>query len=149
MPAAFPEWRAVLDGWGALMVGAVTLAAQMAARGFGLPADAFTRRMARGPHLLAPTGTDLERHSAVGTVYAGYHYDLNFLTIHGRSRCAADKAVLSDAAAAAVLGGGARPPTTPSPPPAHHTEPPARPRPPSPAGSLACTFGCATGGASR
>ena len=31
-------------------------------------------------------GVDLERHGAAGTCYAGYHYDLNFLTIHGKSR---------------------------------------------------------------
>ena len=29
---------------------------------------------------------DLERYGAAGTCYAGYHYDLNFLTIHGKSR---------------------------------------------------------------
>lgn len=40
----------------------------------------------QGPHLLAPTGSNLRRHGQVGTVFAGYHYDLNFLTIHGRSR---------------------------------------------------------------
>ncbi|KAG6484417.1 hypothetical protein ZIOFF_052932 [Zingiber officinale] len=37
------------------------------------------------PHLLSPTG-NLQRHGTLGTVFAGYHYDLNFLTIHGRSR---------------------------------------------------------------
>jgi isopenicillin N synthase-like dioxygenase len=40
----------------------------------------------QGPHLLAPTGSDLRRYGQEGTVFAGYHYDLNFLTIHGRSR---------------------------------------------------------------
>lgn len=40
----------------------------------------------QGPHLLAPTGSDLKRYGQEGTVFAGYHYDLNFLTIHGRSR---------------------------------------------------------------
>lgn len=45
--------------------------------------DAFTSRMAGGPHLLAPTGADLAKNSALGTVFAGYHYDLNFCTIHG------------------------------------------------------------------
>ncbi|KAG6480592.1 hypothetical protein ZIOFF_057176 [Zingiber officinale] len=38
------------------------------------------------PHLLSPTGNDLQWHGTLGTVFAGYHYDLNFLTIHGRSR---------------------------------------------------------------
>lgn len=31
-------------------------------------------------------GTDLKKHGSPGTVFAGYHYDLNFLSIHGRSR---------------------------------------------------------------
>ena len=31
-------------------------------------------------------GVDLGRHGRPGSVYAGYHYDLNFLTVHGRSR---------------------------------------------------------------
>lgn len=43
--------------WGNKMLAAVHTVAQMAAVGFGLPADAFTERMAYGPHLLAPTGT--------------------------------------------------------------------------------------------
>jgi hypothetical protein len=34
---------------------------------------------------LAPTGSDLNKFE-VGTVFAGFHYDLNFLTIHGKSR---------------------------------------------------------------
>jgi hypothetical protein len=39
----------------------------------------------QGPHLLAPTGSDLSRYGE-GTVFAGYHYDLNVMTIHGKSR---------------------------------------------------------------
>ena len=31
-------------------------------------------------------GSDLGKHSQLGTVFAGFHYDLNLLTIHGRSR---------------------------------------------------------------
>lgn len=33
-----------------------------------------------------PAGSDLARFGEKGTVFAGYHYDLNFLTIHGKSR---------------------------------------------------------------
>lgn len=46
-----------------------------------LPADAFSSRMAGGPHLLAPTGSDLVKHGGAGTVLAGFHYDLNFITV--------------------------------------------------------------------
>ncbi|GFR49189.1 hypothetical protein Agub_g11213, partial [Astrephomene gubernaculifera] len=40
----------------------------------------------QGPHLLAPTGSDLDCNGRLGAVLAGYHYDLNLLTVHGRSR---------------------------------------------------------------
>lgn len=39
------EWEAVMDMWGAKMLQAVTGVAALAAEGFGLPADAFTKRM--------------------------------------------------------------------------------------------------------
>ena len=61
--------------------------------------------MLEGPHLLAPTGSDLSKYVEANTVFAGYHYgecllssrlhlvcslpgpsDLNLLTIHGKSR---------------------------------------------------------------
>ncbi|KAL4601205.1 hypothetical protein ACB092_11G255900 [Castanea dentata] len=60
--------------------------AEMAAMGFGLPKDAFTSLMKQGPHVLGPTGSDLQSYGQEGTVLAGYHYDTNFLTFHGRSK---------------------------------------------------------------
>ena len=67
------------------MVDACFLAAEMAAIGMGLDKDVFTTRMKQGPHLLAPTASDIMKYD-VGTAFAGFHYDLNFITIHGRSR---------------------------------------------------------------
>jgi isopenicillin N synthase-like dioxygenase len=67
------------------MVGSTLLAAEMAAIGMGLDKDTFTKRMAGGPHLLAPTASDLTRYGK-GTPFASFHYDLNFITIHGKSR---------------------------------------------------------------
>ncbi|EFJ37417.1 hypothetical protein SELMODRAFT_165027 [Selaginella moellendorffii] len=86
VPEGFPDWIEVMDGWGRKMIAAVEIVAEMAAIGFGLPPDAFTSLMSQGPHLLAPTGSDLSKFTEEGSVFAGYHYDLNFLTIHGRSR---------------------------------------------------------------
>lgn len=37
-------------------------------------------------HLLAPTASDLVKYGRKDTILAGFHTDLNFLTIHGRSR---------------------------------------------------------------
>ncbi|XP_042030282.1 uncharacterized protein LOC121777179 isoform X3 [Salvia splendens] len=86
IPEGFPVWKDTMDSWGSKMVSAIEVVAEMAAVGFGLQKDAFTSLMIQGPHLLAPTGSNLRRHGHIGTVFAGYHNDLNFLTIHGRSR---------------------------------------------------------------
>ena len=42
--------------------------------------------MSFSPHLLAPTASDLVKYGQEDTILAGFHTDLNFLTIHGRSR---------------------------------------------------------------
>lgn len=86
IPPEFPEWKDVMNMWGQKMSDATFTLAEMAAVGFGMPADSFTKRMQYGPHLLAPTGSDFNKYGQLGTVLAGFHYDLNFLTIHGKSR---------------------------------------------------------------
>ena len=57
----------------------------MVAIGLGLERDSFTKKLVHGPHKLAPTGSDLMKFD-VGTVLVGFHYDFNFMTIHGKSR---------------------------------------------------------------
>jgi isopenicillin N synthase-like dioxygenase len=86
VPPAFPQWASVMDSWGSKLLAAADATSQLAALGFGLPRAAFAGRMAHGPHLLAPTASDFSRFGAAGTVLAGYHADLNFITAHGRSR---------------------------------------------------------------
>lgn len=81
----FPDWETKMNGWGHRLLSAGELAAEMAAIGMGLEKDTFTKRMNGGAHILAPTGTDLVRHD-VGTTLAGFHYDIAFLTIHGKCR---------------------------------------------------------------
>jgi hypothetical protein len=75
-----------MNAWGSKLLDAVQDVAEMAALGFGLPQDSFRSRMHLAPHLLAPTASDFSRFGAKGTVLAGFHTDLNALTIHGRSR---------------------------------------------------------------
>ncbi|KAJ3354713.1 hypothetical protein GGF32_002392 [Allomyces javanicus] len=87
VPAAFEDkWLRVMDGYGQQLHDAVEVVAELAAVGLGMPRDAFTSRAKYGAHLLAPTGSDLARFNTLNTVFAGFHYDLNFLTIHGKSR---------------------------------------------------------------
>ncbi|KAF9878882.1 hypothetical protein CkaCkLH20_03782 [Colletotrichum karsti] len=80
------RWPGAMNKWGSSMKQAVEGLAEMAALGLGLPSDTFTAAGKYGPHLLAPTASDLVKYGARDTILAGFHTDLNFLTIHGRSR---------------------------------------------------------------
>lgn len=108
VPEAFQdEWEPTMDAWGEKLVATAETVAEMAALGFGLSRDAFAAKMKAAPHLLAPTGSDLAGLGSApaeaaapaekkprmkgqpvsqGTVLAGFHYDLNFLSVHGKSR---------------------------------------------------------------
>ncbi|CAD8106269.1 unnamed protein product [Paramecium sonneborni] len=84
-PKDVPQFGERMEQWGKMMINGCLTVAEMAAIGMSIPSDSFTSRMQNAPHLLAPTGSDLDRHKP-GTIFAGFHYDLNFLTIHGKSR---------------------------------------------------------------
>lgn len=74
-----------MDKWGYKLLDAVNVVAEMSAIGMGLPKSTFVEHMDGGAHLLAPTGSDLAKND-VGAIFAGFHYDIAFLTIHGKSR---------------------------------------------------------------
>ncbi|ETS03346.1 Clavaminate synthase-like protein [Trichoderma reesei RUT C-30] len=80
------RWAPTMNQWGSSMKNAVSKLSEMTALGLGLEADHFSSAARYGPHLLAPTASDLTKYGAKDTILAGFHTDLNFLTIHGRSR---------------------------------------------------------------
>lgn len=86
IPEKFPEWSDVMNTWGKKLLDCAVSVAELAAKGFGVDEDMFSSRMQYGPHLLAPTASNFNKYNQLGTVLAGYHYDLNFITAHGRSR---------------------------------------------------------------
>ncbi|RYP51170.1 hypothetical protein DL768_003438 [Monosporascus sp. mg162] len=81
-PAIRGRWTPVMEKWGRSMKSAVSGLAEMAAIGLGLSASTFTDAGRYGPHLLAPTASDLVKYGKKDTILAGFHTDLNFLTIH-------------------------------------------------------------------
>ena len=85
VPEGFPDWEKKMDTWGTKLLEATRAIASMAAIGMGVNQNTFTDRMDGGAHLLGPTGSDLDKND-VGTILAGFHYDISFMTIHGRSR---------------------------------------------------------------
>lgn len=85
VPEGFPDWELILNRWGLLMLQAIKTVVRMFEHATGLPQGRLESMMDQAPNLLAPTGSDLGRHG-LGSILAGYHYDLNFITIHGKSR---------------------------------------------------------------
>nr|CAG8610824.1 15143_t:CDS:2 [Entrophospora candida] len=86
-PEAFKDvWPTIMNQWGEQLYQAVVDVAEMTSVGFGMPADCLPDLTKKGPHLLAPTGSDLNKYGKLGTILAGFHYDLDFITIHGKSR---------------------------------------------------------------
>jgi isopenicillin N synthase-like dioxygenase len=83
IPKDFPEWEATMNMWGGYMIDTCLLAAEMITQGLGLK-EPLVDKIKNAAHLLAPTGSDLKKNK-VGDVFAGFHYDLNFITIHGKS----------------------------------------------------------------
>ena len=83
-PKDFPEFEDVFNKWGFSLLNGAETVAEMASLGLGFESDFFINMLNGGQHLLAPTGSDLKKHKK-GTIFAGFHYDFNFLTIHGKS----------------------------------------------------------------
>ena len=81
IPKGFPQWESVMNNWGTKLLGANEAVAQMAAIGFGLPEMTFVEKMKYAGHLLAPTGSDLEKFRA-NQIFVCFLYDLNFLNIY-------------------------------------------------------------------
>ena len=81
----YPDWGDRMDRWGYKLHDVAFSVAQMAARGMGLERERFSKCLVGGPHLLAPNGSDL-RVNKEGAILNGFHYDISFMTIHGKSR---------------------------------------------------------------
>ncbi|TFK36981.1 hypothetical protein BDQ12DRAFT_686192 [Crucibulum laeve] len=80
------RWTITMEKWGNAMKNAVSDLTEMVALGLDIPQSTFRDAGKYGPHLLAPTASDLVKYGKKDTILAGFHSDLNFLTIHGRSR---------------------------------------------------------------
>lgn len=73
IPQGFPHWENTMNTWGNHMLNGCEVSSEMAAIGLGLPASTFTDRLKFAGHLLAPTGSDLNKFQ-VNDIFAGVHY---------------------------------------------------------------------------
>jgi isopenicillin N synthase-like dioxygenase len=75
-----------MDKWGQSMKNAVADLTDMIEIGLDLPPGTFKEAGQYGAHVLIPNSTDLVKYGQKDTVLTRTHADVNFLTIHGRSR---------------------------------------------------------------
>jgi len=85
IPENFSDWEFKMNKWGNQMLSTVKSVVELLAIALGLDKNHFIDITNYGAHLLAPTGIDVSKYE-VDTIVAGYHYDISFLTIHGKSR---------------------------------------------------------------
>jgi hypothetical protein len=62
-----------MNGWGHHMLDAIHILCDMLSMGFNMPKETLRKLTEFGPHLLAPTGSDLNKYGQVGRVLAGFH----------------------------------------------------------------------------
>ena len=86
IPEGMSNWEHNMNEWGNLILQTGETVTEMLSTGLGLERDTLSHYLIEGPHLLAPTGTDLNMYGKLNTVFAGFHTDLSFLTLHGKSR---------------------------------------------------------------
>lgn len=87
IPQNFKDnWESTMNTWGEKMLSIVEKVTKLIEIGLDLEESNLTGLLKGGAHLLAPTGTNVKQYNKPNTIYAGYHYDISFLTIHGKSR---------------------------------------------------------------
>lgn len=87
VPQKFEDtWEKTMNNWGEKMLTVIKKVTRLIEKGLNTKENELSDLLIGGSHLLAPTGTDISKHCALNTVYAGYHYDISFMTIHGKSR---------------------------------------------------------------
>lgn len=86
IPKDIPDFERIMDNWGYKMRNTTYTLAEMLALGFGWKRRALLEKLEGASNLLAPTGSDLEKYNKPDDILAGFHYDLNWMTIHGKSR---------------------------------------------------------------
>ena len=86
IPNNFPNWESTMNTWGEKMLDITKDIVDMIEMGLNLEYTTLGKLLNRGPHLLAPTGSNFNKYNKLNTVLAGYHYDISLLTIHGKSR---------------------------------------------------------------
>lgn len=85
IPKDFPSFEETMNGWGTHMKNGCFTVTEMAALALGLEKNALRKTIDKGAFMLSPTASDLQKNK-VGTVLAGFHYDFDLLTIHGKAR---------------------------------------------------------------
>jgi len=86
VPDNFKEvWATTMNNWGYKMLSVIEKVTKILDTTLELKSP-LSKLLDGGSHLLAPTGTDLTTYGELDKVFAGYHHDISFLTIHGKSR---------------------------------------------------------------
>lgn len=85
IPKNFPNWEKTMNMWAKHMLNTINSVSELLAISLDLDKNYFINMMKNSDTLLAPTGINILDRKP-NDIIAGYHYDVSYLTIHGKSR---------------------------------------------------------------
>ncbi|CAD8121029.1 unnamed protein product [Paramecium sonneborni] len=85
IPQDFKNFESIMNNWQFQLLRTTEQVLEILSLAFEEEKEFFYNNMNKATHLLSPIGCDLQKHQ-INTRFSGYHYDLNFITVHTKSR---------------------------------------------------------------
>lgn len=86
IPKELPEWENIINDLGNCFMKVFNKLLKYLAEELNLDENYFQDLCEQGNHMIAPTFSDLSKYNKENTILAGFHSDISFLTIHGKSK---------------------------------------------------------------
>lgn len=86
IPQELPEWKEIIENMGDCFMNVFDSLLKLLAEELGLEYNYFVDLCHQGNHMIAPTFSDFRKYNKKDTILAGFHSDISFFTIHGKSK---------------------------------------------------------------
>ncbi len=86
IPKQFNEWETTFNELGNEFMKVHDKLLSILETELNLPENYLTSLCHNGNHMIAPTFSNLNKYGTLGQILAGFHKDISFLTMHGKSR---------------------------------------------------------------
>lgn len=86
IPTEIPNWCETIENMGECFMNIYDSLLLLLAEELNVEKSYFQDLCHNGNHMIAPTFSDLSKYGKLNTILAGFHSDISFFTIHGKSK---------------------------------------------------------------